>query len=114
MSETGMPALGRIAFAVVRHDPPDVYVGENEAVLSRVLGWHVVAATPAERVSAHGREIMREALLNEEWGTAVFTWIQETGTAVDVYPDEDLWTEGRLDAERASFEFRMSPLFEDL
>lgn len=113
MSEIGVPTLGRIAFAVVHHDPPDVYVAENEEVLSRVLGLHVVAATPGERVSAHGRGVMKQALLEEAWDTAVSTWIEETGTVVDVFPDEDLWTEDRLSADRASFEFRMSPLFAD-
>lgn len=113
MSELGVPTLGRIAFAVVHHDPPDVYVAENEQVLSRVLGLHVVAATPAKRVSAHGRGVMKEALLEEAWGSAVSTWIEETGTVVDVFPDEDLWTEERLSADRASFEFRLSPLFAD-
>jgi hypothetical protein len=91
-----------------------VCIAENEEVLSRVLGLHVVAATPASRLSTRGRDVMKEALLEEQWGTAVSTWIEETGTVIDVYPDEDLWTEERLGADRATFEFRMSPLFEDI
>jgi hypothetical protein len=36
-----------------------------------------------------------------------------SGIAIDAYPDEVVWTEAALDAERASLEIRMSPLFRE-
>jgi hypothetical protein len=39
--------------------------------------------------------------------------MEATGNVVDVYASEDVWTEERLDAERASFELRIAPLFDD-
>jgi hypothetical protein len=32
---------------------------------------------------------------------------------IDAYPDEIVWTESVLDAERATLEIRMAPLFRD-
>lgn len=103
----------QVAYAVVR-DPeePAVYLAEDIDVLSRVVALHVVAATPAHLVGAR-KERIRDALLDEQWGTAVFEWMEATGSVVDVYPAEDVWTNGRLDSERASFELRMAPLFAD-
>jgi hypothetical protein len=51
-------------------------------------------------------------LLEERWGDAVFLWMEATGSVVDAYPDEDVWTEERLDQDRASFEIRIAPIFE--
>lgn len=101
----------QVAYAVVHSDPPEVFIAEDIDVLSRVIALELVAATPADRINEGRRERIKEALLTEQWGTAVFEWMTATGNIVDVYPSEDVWTEARLDAERASFEFRMSPLF---
>lgn len=103
----------QVAYAVVR-DPeePAVYMAEDIDVLSRVIALHVVAATPPNLVGSRIHRI-RDALLDEQWGTAVFEWMEATGSIVDVYPAEDVWTNERLDAERASFEMRMAPLFAD-
>jgi hypothetical protein len=38
--------------------------------------------------------------------------MEATGTVVDAYPDEYVWTEERPDQDRASFEIRMAPIFE--
>lgn len=39
-------------------------------------------------------------------------WIEETGVPVDVYDEPPaVWTDGELDAEHASMEIRMAPLF---
>jgi hypothetical protein len=42
---------------------------------------------------------------------AVAQWMDATGTVVDACPDEEVWTEERLDQDRASFEIRVSPIF---
>jgi hypothetical protein len=55
---------------------------------------------------------MRSALLDERWADAVVLWIEETGVAVDVYTESPkVWSERELDAEQASMEIRMAPLF---
>ncbi|MGH2729952.1 MAG: hypothetical protein ACRDJI_05015 [Actinomycetota bacterium] len=100
------------AFAVVRGEEPRVFLAESAEVMDRVLALHLVAQLPAASVSPANLAEMRAALLEERWADAVVAWINETGTAVDVY-DEALpvWTGAELDAEQASMEIRMSPLF---
>ena len=102
------------AYAVV-HDEhtPQVYIAEDIDVLSRVIALHVVAATPADAIGEGSAERIREALLTEQWGEAVFRWMEATRSVVDIYPAEDVWTNDRLDAERTSFELRLAPLFDE-
>jgi hypothetical protein len=102
------------AFAVVRGEEPRVFLAASAEVMDRVLALHLVAQVPATSVSADALDEMRAALLEERWADAVVAWIDATGTAVDVY-DEALvvWTEADLDAEQASMEIRMAPLFAD-
>jgi hypothetical protein len=108
------PERGRVAFAVVHSDPPEVYVAEDEHVLSRVLALKLVAQLPAREVSSSARlNKMRDALLEERWADALVEWITETDTAVDGYPDEQIWRNAQLDLDRASLEIRVSPLFTD-
>lgn len=103
---------GLIAYAVTRGDEPQVFLAEDEYVLTRVIALELVAATDASRLSHLGASTIRSALLNEEWETAVATWISETGITVDVYPpDLKVWTDEMLDAERTSLELRMTPIF---
>jgi hypothetical protein len=106
-------SMGAGAYAVVRGEEPQVFLAESADVMNRVLALHLVAQLPAASVSSPARlGEMRAALLEERWADAVVAWIDETGTAVDVY-DEVLpvWTERDLDAEQASMEIRMAPLF---
>jgi len=105
---------GLIAYAVTRGDEPRVFLAEDEYVLTRVIALELVAATDASRLSTIGASTIRSALLNEEWDTAVSTWISETGIIVDVYPpDLKVWTNEMLDAERTSLELRMTPIFSE-
>lgn len=109
-----LPTRARVAFAVVHSDPPEVYVAEDEHVLSRVLALQLVAQLPASTVSSAVRlNKMREALLDERWADALVEWISETDTAVDAYPDEAISRNQQLDLDRASLEIRVSPLFTD-
>ena len=36
------------------------------------------------------------------------------GDLVDAYPDETVWSDALLDAERASMEIRIAPIFKEL
>lgn len=59
-------------------------------------------------------ERIRAALLEERWADAVVEWIDETGTAVDVYEEvPKVWSEDDLDLDKASLEIRMAPVFAD-
>ena len=102
----------RVAVAVVHGDVPQVFLAENVEVLGRLLALHLVARTPAEKVTESTNRI-REALLDERWGDAVLEWMSATGNVVDGYDDEHVWTEERLDRGFADFELRLSPLFLD-
>jgi hypothetical protein len=55
---------------------------------------------------------IREALLAGEWDRALGGWIAATGEPVDAYPDDEIWTNDRIEEEAASFEIRLAPIFE--
>lgn len=103
---------GRVAVAIVRSDPPQVFLASNEDVLSRLVALRVVARSNPRELSAEAVERIRKALLEERWGDAVVEWIAATGDAVDAYPDEGVWTESELDAETAALEIRLAQIFE--
>lgn len=109
-----LPSRGRVAYAVVHSDPPDVYIATDADVLTRVIALEVIVRTPvAELRDPNSAAIIRSALLAEEWSTALGEWIDQTGTVVDAYPDEHIWTDDDLDEERVALEIRVSPLFRD-
>lgn len=113
MPDTARPQWpGRVAVAVIRRDPPEVFIASDAEVLGRVLATQVVARTPAGELTAGYVATIREALLEERWGDAVAQWIDATGDVVDAYPDDQIWTDERLDAELASLAIRMAPIFE--
>ena len=101
------------AFAIVRGEEPALLLAESAAVMDRALALQVVAQLSASAVQSHARlNEMRSALLDERWADAVVLWIEETGVAVDVYTESPkVWSERELDAEQASMEIRMAPLF---
>jgi hypothetical protein len=110
----GSTRPGRVAYAVVHDDPPLVFIAEDEYVLSRRVALEVVASMRANDLPSRAIvEQLRACLLEERWADAIATWIEVSGIAIDAYPDEIVWTEAALDAERASLEMRMSPLFRD-
>ncbi len=102
---------GKVAVAVTRDVQAQVLLAENDDVLSRLVALRWVAQTQPSTLGSRV-EAIREALLEERWGDAVYLWIEATGTVVDAHPDEDVWTEEQLDHARASFEIRMAPIFE--
>ena len=113
MIRPGWP--GRVAVAIVRSDPPQVFLASSSDVLSRLLALELVAHADPEVLEGAGvLQQVREALLEERWGDAVVAWIQATNEPVDAYPDEPIWTERRLDEEKTSLEIRMAPIFDEI
>ena len=68
-----------VACAVVRDDPPRVFVAEDLDTLHWVLACRVVAATPGRDLPAGERDALRQALREERWGDAVFSYIAHGG-----------------------------------
>lgn len=104
----------KVAYAVVHNDPPDVYIARDDVALTRLLALEVVARTIPESLrSPEGVEELRAALLEERWADAVVSWIEITGTAIDAYPDESIWSSEDLSSERVLLEMRLGALFRD-
>jgi plasmid stability protein len=99
-----------IAVAIVRDEPPEVFVAEDQETLNWVLALRLIAATPGGDLEADLRDRLRQALREERWGDAVEMWISARAI-VDVYPSHPLHTEH--DVELAAQELEFSPLFTD-
>jgi len=99
-----------VAVAVIRDDPPEVYVAEDQVVLNWVIALKLIARTPGRELDPGVRERLREALRRERWGEAVEIWMG-LRTSVDVYPSHDLYTAD--DVELAAQELEFTPLFKD-
>ena len=100
-----------VSYAVVRSDPPEVYLADDIDTLQWVLALHVVARTRPSDLTPGTAGVLREALLAEEWGQAVFEWINATDIPVDVYPSIQVY-----DAEHVAMgpaELQFTPLFVD-
>ena len=102
-----MPRI--VACAVVRDDPPQVFLAEDEATLNWVLALRLIALTPSAELPASLRENLRTALRNEQWGDAVELWMRNR-PEVDVYPSFELFIPN--DVALASMELEFTPLFE--
>ena len=100
-----------VACAVVRDDPPRVFVAEDLETLNWVLACRLVASTPASALPPGERAALRQALREERWGDAVFAFIARTGTAVDVYESTELHL--AADAVVGPLELQLTPLFAD-
>jgi len=99
-----------VACAVVRDDPPLVFIAEDQETLNWVLALRLIACVPGHELEAGFRDRLRAALRAEQWGEAVELWMQSR-PEVDVYPSFDLYSE--RDVELASQELEFTPLFED-
>jgi ketosteroid isomerase-like protein len=100
-----------VACAVVRDDPPRVFVAQDIDTLNWVLACQLVAKTPGHDLPTGEREELRRALREERWGDAVFAFIARTGTAVDVYESTDMHL--AVDAAVGPLELQLTPLFTD-
>lgn len=99
-----------VACAVVRDDPPQVFIAEDQETLNWVLALRLIARTPGHELADGLRDRLRQALRDELWGDAVEMWMQNR-PEVDVYPSFELFT-GR-DVELAAQELEFTPLFND-
>lgn len=100
-----------VALAVVHGDPPHVIVAEDLETLHRRLALELVARTDPARLGPDLAEVIRQHLLDEQWGSAVELWMGVWGETLDVYPSWDLHR--AADAEMASAELQFTPLFRD-
>ncbi len=100
-----------VACAVVRDDPPRVFVAEDMDTLHWVLACQLVATTPGRELPPGERESLRQALREQRWGDAVFAFIARTGTAVDVYESTEL--HAAAGAAVGPLELQLTPLFAD-
>ncbi|MDH3680842.1 MAG: hypothetical protein OEV40_12920 [Acidimicrobiia bacterium] len=104
--------MAAVATAVVHTEPALVYLADDIDVLHRVLALEVVARTDAAILDGCAAEI-RDALLDERWGDAVVTWIRETGTGIDVYTNNSVYTGDDLPADLIGAQLQFAPLFRD-
>jgi len=66
-----------VACAVVRDDPPQVFVAEDQDALNWVLALRLIARTPGAELPQDLRDGLRAALRAEQWGEAVALWMQD-------------------------------------
>jgi len=103
---------GRLAIAVLRDDPPRCLAAESDLVLGRVLALELVAATqPGDIEDPVLLDQIRAALTDERWADALVAWMAATGLVVDVYPDEEIWSDESMSRDRVSLEIHVSPIF---
>jgi hypothetical protein len=101
-----------VSVAIVRGDPPQVFIAEDMETMNWVLALRLVATTPSDLIGeGQLRDDLREALLNEQWADAVVLWMECMGAEVDIYASEDLFT--ARDVEFAPTELQFTPLFRD-
>lgn len=100
-----------VACAVVRDEPPQVFVADDQETLNWVLALRLVAATDPSSLRHDMVVAIREALLDEQWGDAVSLWMSSTATVVDVYPSYDMHVAADIELAPAELQFR--PLFRD-
>ncbi len=105
--------MSRVAWAVVYDDPAEVFVATDEYVLTRLLALKVVARAQSSSLGDTSLGMIRSALLEERWADAVAAWMAATGTRIDAYPDEQLWSAEAVEEELMSLQVRLSPIFED-
>lgn len=105
--------MASVAYAVVRQDPPEVFVAEDVDVLNRVLALELVGRTLSTDLSDKERATLRGALLEERWADAVVQWMRLRGVAVDVYTHLHVYTDQDAPAELVGAQLQFAPIFRD-
>lgn len=105
--------MNGVAYAVVRFDPPEVFLAEDIDVLQRLLALDLVADTDPALLSPEGADELRRALLDERWGDAVVTWMELSGVAVDVYTFLPIFGSAELPTELIGAQLQFKRLFRD-
>ncbi len=98
-----------VACAVVRDDPPMVFLAEDQMTLNWVLALRLIARIPAAEIPDDLRDELRTALRTEQWGDAVELYMS-MHPEVDVYPSHAVYSSD--DVELAAQELEFSPLFQ--
>ena len=102
-----------VAYAVVRFDPPAVYLAEDIDVLHRVLALELVADTDPALLTTEGADELRNTLLEERWADAVVTWMELSGVAVDVYTFLPIYSGTELPGDLLGAQLQFKRLFRD-
>ena len=96
--------------APARLDPLRAVDAEHNAAFAPAVAEKMVARTSPGSVSSVVWVRLRSALLEARWADAALDRSAATATALDPYPDEEVWSTTELDDERASFEARLAPI----
>jgi len=102
-----------VAYAVVRFDPPEVFLAEDIEILQRVLAFELVARTDPADLGPDGTATLRAAMLEERWSDAVLTWMELRSVAVDVYTFLPVYGDAQLPAELIGAQLQFTRLFRD-
>lgn len=103
--------MAAVAYAIVRADPPEIYLADDVDVLHRVVAFEVVARTDPARLKPGRLDEMRRALLDERWADAAVDWIAQTGIEIDVYTQTHVFTEADLPPQLMGAQLQFAPLF---
>ncbi len=109
----GAADLKGVAYAVVRFDPPEVYLAEDVEVLQRLLALDLVADTDPTLLGPEGAETLRAALLEERWSDAVLAWMRLSEVAVDVYTFLHVFSDAELPSGLIGAQMQFRRLFRD-
>ena len=99
-----------VACAVVRDDPPQVFLANDQDALNRVFALRLICRTPGRDIPVGVRDRIRQALRTERRGEAVELWMRDR-PEVDVYPSFELYS--AEDVAMAPLELEFTPLFEN-
>ncbi len=105
--------MNGVAYAVVRTDPPEVYLADDVDILQRLLALELVANTDPRTLSSDGASDLRSALLDERWADAVVTWMDLADTPVDVYTFLPVFSRDELPSELIGAQLQFRRLFRD-
>jgi len=100
-----------VACAVVRDDPPEVFIADDIETLNWVLALRLIARIPGHEIRQELRDALRAALVDERWGDAVEIWMRVNPGEIDVYPSYNFYLP--RDVDLAPEELQFTPLFSD-
>lgn len=100
-----------LSYAIVRDDPPELFLADDVETLQWVLALKLVAGSRPEDLPRGRVDSIRDALVDQRWADAVSEWISATGRVVDVYPGVKVYEVH--DVELGAEELQFTPLFRD-
>lgn len=100
-----------VAYAVVREDPPRVFLATDVDVLQRVLAFELVGRLDPTGVAPGVVEDLRTALLEERWADAVLAWMDHFEVPVDVYTHLHVYSDDEFPAELIGAQLQFAPIF---